>query len=389
MKRMNMYPSFWMGAIALIAGIGALAHDRPASLPVGEPDGHWVPRIQVALLLDTSNSMDGLIEQAKTQLWNFVNEFVTAHRDGERPELQVALFEYGNSGLSIADGYIRRVLPLTTDLDRVSQQLFALRTNGGDEYCGQVIAEAVAKLDWSQAPDDLKVIFIAGNEPFNQGPVDYHDSCRAAIAKGIVVNTIHCGSEQQGINGQWKDGALLAEGKYMTIDQNAVAVHVEAPQDAEIARLGEQLNETYIPFGAQGHAGSQNQMAQDSNAQSASPGGAVQRAVSKASGFYRNATWDLVDAVNQEMVDLKDIKTEDLPEPMREMNLEQQQAFIQDTMRQRAQLQKQIRLLNEQRQAHVAHVMEEQAESSRSDTLNAAMTKAAREQAAGKGFAFE
>ena len=29
--------------------------------------------IKVALLLDTSNSMDGLIDQAKAQLWDIVN----------------------------------------------------------------------------------------------------------------------------------------------------------------------------------------------------------------------------------------------------------------------------------------------------------------------------
>ena len=31
------------------------------------------PKIQVAILLDVSNSMDGLIEQAKAQLWNMVS----------------------------------------------------------------------------------------------------------------------------------------------------------------------------------------------------------------------------------------------------------------------------------------------------------------------------
>src|SRR5205823_3642790 len=36
------------------------------------------PVVQLAILLDTSNSMDGLIAQAKTQLWNIVNEFATA-----------------------------------------------------------------------------------------------------------------------------------------------------------------------------------------------------------------------------------------------------------------------------------------------------------------------
>ena len=36
------------------------------------------PRVQLALLLDTSNSMDGLIDQAKSQLWKIVNEFIPA-----------------------------------------------------------------------------------------------------------------------------------------------------------------------------------------------------------------------------------------------------------------------------------------------------------------------
>ena len=393
MRRMRRYPSLWMGTIALMAGISAWGHDGsvPVSAPApnDEPLGESVPRIQVALLLDTSNSMDGLINQAKTQLWKFVNEFLTAERDGERPELQVALFEYGNDRLPAEGGFIRQVLPLTTDLDRVSEELFALRTYGGHEYCGQVIAEAVEGLAWSESPKDLKVIFIAGNEPFTQGPVDYRESCRAAIAKGIVVNTIHCGSHEQGVAGEWDDGAVLAEGTYMTIDQNAVAVHIEAPQDAEIARLGEELNETYIPFGAQGEAGLENQATQDDNAESASVGGAVQRAISKASGFYRNAIWDLVDAFKEQAVDLEDVKTEDLPEPMRKMNVEQRRAYVEDNLRRRAHIQEHIQQLNAQRREHVARKLREQADASASDTLDAAMIEAAQVQAAEKGFAFE
>jgi len=35
--------------------------------------GNNNPKIQAAILLDVSNSMDGLIDQAKNQLWNMVN----------------------------------------------------------------------------------------------------------------------------------------------------------------------------------------------------------------------------------------------------------------------------------------------------------------------------
>ena len=210
------------------------------------------PRIQIALLLDTSNSMDGLIDQAKSQLWRVVNEFASVQKGDRQPELTVALYEYGKSSLSAERGYIRQILPFTNDLDGVSEQLFALRTNGGSEYCGMVIEAAVKELDWSPAAGDLKTIFIAGNEPFTQGPVDYPIACKAAVARGITVNTVHCAIGNSSESADWRKGALLADGGFTVIDQDQRAVHIAAPQDAELERLGVDLNRTYVPFGSLG-----------------------------------------------------------------------------------------------------------------------------------------
>ena len=79
-----------------------------------EPVGPPRPTVQIALLLDTSNSMDGLIGQAKAQLWSVVNEFSRAKKDGRPPAIQVALFEYGKSSLRAEDG----VRPDDPALDR-------------------------------------------------------------------------------------------------------------------------------------------------------------------------------------------------------------------------------------------------------------------------------
>ncbi|MBI4567205.1 MAG: VWA domain-containing protein, partial [Planctomycetes bacterium] len=106
----------------------APAPATPADAPAAAPDKTTkaptpvkrAPLIQVALLLDTSNSMDGLIAQAKTHLWRIVNEFARATREGARPELKVALYEYGNDGLKVETGYVRQVAALTDDLDKVS-----------------------------------------------------------------------------------------------------------------------------------------------------------------------------------------------------------------------------------------------------------------------------
>ncbi len=92
--------------------------------------------IQVALILDTSGSMDGLIEQAKTKLWKIVNELATARKNGQLPNVQIALYHYGNDNISREAHYVKKLVPLSTDLDKISDELFKLTTNGGSEYCG-------------------------------------------------------------------------------------------------------------------------------------------------------------------------------------------------------------------------------------------------------------
>ncbi|MBK8473570.1 MAG: hypothetical protein IPL33_16260 [Sphingobacteriales bacterium] len=80
--------------------------------------------VQVAILLDTSNSMDGLIDQAKSQLWKIVNEIALA-RDakGNVPQLLLAIYDYGNDRYNAAEGYIQQIAPLTSDLDAISERL--------------------------------------------------------------------------------------------------------------------------------------------------------------------------------------------------------------------------------------------------------------------------
>jgi hypothetical protein len=56
-------------------------------------------KIQIAILLDSSNSMDGLIDQTRTQIWQIVNSLTKVTKDGEIPDLEVALYHYGNERL--------------------------------------------------------------------------------------------------------------------------------------------------------------------------------------------------------------------------------------------------------------------------------------------------
>ena len=346
------------------------------------------PLVQIGILLDTSGSMEGLIEQAKSQLWKIVNEFAKAKQDGVTPEVQVALYEYGKSSLSQQSGWIRQIQPLSTDLDKISEELFALRTNGGDEYCGWVIKDAVNDLAWSTEGNVYKAIFIAGNEPFTQGSVNYAESCKAAITKGIIVNTIHCGGEAEGINTKWKDGADLADGKYLVIDQNRAVVSIEAPQDKELAKLGVEINKTYCAYGVEGSLGAGRQEAQDKNVSSLAPasGAVAQRAVAKASVNYRNSSWDLVDAVKEKKADLGTLKAEDLPAEMQKLTVKEREVYIETKSKERAEMQAKIGELNREREKYVASRMKEIAGT---NTLDAVVISAVREQSAKRNFKFE
>lgn len=365
----------------------AVSPGARATKPTIEATAEKRPIVQLAILLDTSGSMEGLIEQAKGQLWKIVNEFISARQDGKAPEVQVALFEYGKSSLPAAEGYIRMIQPLTTDLDKISEELFALKTDGGDEYCGWVIRDAVNRLPWNHSPDVYRAIFIAGNEPFTQGKISYSESCKAAISKGIVVNTIHCGRAEEGINTKWKDGALLADGKFMTIDQNLAVAHFEAPQDVEITRLSTELNKTYVAFGRHAEESLVRQSAQDANAYSLAPqGAAVSRALTKASANYRNSNWDLVDAVNEKKVKLEEVDKDDLPTELQNLSIKQRKDYLDTKAGERAALQAKINELNKERTKFVADKMKA---ANSTNTLDAAIVTAVREQAARRNYSFE
>lgn len=365
------------------SGIFALPGQTEPKPPIVEPVVISDDKIQIAILLDTSSSMDGLIDQAKSQLWKIVNEFASARRAGKRPRLEIALYEYGKSSLSADSGYIRQIVPFTSDLDKVSEELFALVTNGGDEYCGQVIDTAARELAWSARKEDLKFIFIAGNEPFTQGPVDWHKAIAGAQEKGIRVNAIHCGGD----DASWKDAALLAKGEYMAIDHNRAVVHIPAPQDDELAKLGVELNGTYVAYGAHGAEGRARQEAQDRNAETAAPGSMTQRARAKSSSFYRNSSWDFVDATVDGTVDIATVSEEDLPPELKGMSPAQRKAYVDAMLAKRAGLQKRIAELSAERDKFVAEEAKKRGLDGE-NTFDVAMIKVVHDQAAAAGWNF-
>ena len=229
---------------------------------------------------------------------------------------------------------------------------------------------------------------MQGNEPFNQGHVDFRQSAEEAVAKDIVVNTIFCGQNSEGVHTYWKEGADLTDGCYSSIDQNAVTVHVAAPQDQEIIKLNALLNQTYIAYGQLGWEGARRQLDQDKNA-AESEEAMLSRATAKASGLYSNSQWDLVDAIKQKAVKLEGVEREDLPKEMQTMSEQQRRDHIDTKAKERTQIQERIRQLTAERDAYVTGEMKARAAAAPANTLDAAITGAVQEQARKKNYEFD
>ena len=357
------------------------------------------PTIRIAICLDTSGSMEGLLNQARTRLWDLVNFCATARFHGAEPVLQVALFQYGSDQLPASEGYMRCVQPFTTDLDLVSQRLFELTISGSSEYCGMVLDKAAKELDWSGAWRPVPVgsigpsrrlpsyatLVIAGNEEFTQGSVDYQKPVIALQSLGVYVNTIYCGAYGEGEKSGWLNAAYLNGGSYSNIDQDERREYIRCPQDERLLTLNSELNRTYLAYSSAGAAGAARQAAQDESNLAASPEAGVQRIATKAGAQYRNASWDLLDALDDNSVRLETIRTEDLPEDMRPMTLDQRRAYVEQLRAERRRIKDEIQRLTKEREAFLR---DKHKHRPRGKTLDSALIQAIRTQAQTVGFTF-
>ena len=379
------YAAGWHGKAA------ASASTRPAVIATQAPTqterDTEQDTLQIALLLDTSSSMDGLINQARSHLWNMVDQMGRMTRDvngkSRGVKIELALYEYGNDTLARDKGHIRQVLPFTGDLDSVSEKLNGLFTNGGSEYVGQAIETSIQELAWSPDPHTLKFVFVAGNEQFDQGPISAEVAMRAAAAKDISVQLIYCG----GTEPTWSAAAKLAATDLMTIDQNHVARHIPAPQDDEILRLGQELNATYMAYGAAGQASLARQAAADGSAAKMSKKVALERAQLKSKKGYDNRSWDVVDAVEKDANFLANKSDGDLPAALKGKTLEEKQKLVADNAAKRVELKAKIAKLEAER---TTFLVAEQAKQQGPEvhSLETEMMKSTKKTAAKKGYKF-
>lgn len=344
--------------------------------------------VDLVLCLDTSNSMDGLIDSAKRKLWDIVNQFGKAR---PVPKLRVALYSYGNDTYSRSTGWVRQETGLTTDLDKVSEKLFGLRTQGGTEYVGRVSQAALNELDWSKEPGTLKIMFVCGNEPADQDQeVKLAALAESAVRQNVIINTIYCGPRNHTEAQGWKYLAERAEGKFSAIEQDSASMVIATPQDKKLAELSSKLNTTYVFYGSSAPARMANQSAQDTNVLSlGGAGGAsasAERAIAKAGANYRMTEADLVDRYQADpKLDFSKLPENELSDEFKKLNPAERKAHVERQMQMREEIKREINQLSKARAEFLK--VEEQKQSRQSgNTLDEALRSVIREQSARQGI---
>ena len=196
-----------------------------------------------------------------------------------------------------------------------------------------------------------------------------------------VWSTIFCGDYNQGISSYWKDGADLTRGDYMAINHNKATVHIASPFDEAILILNTKLNKTYVTYGIRGAEKMALQQEQDDKAGQYGEANVVSRTVSKSSHFYKNSSWDLVDAVEMDEVVIEDLKDSDLPSELKGKSTSEIKKIIERKQKEREKIQKEIQELNAKRRAYIA---DQQKDSN--NGLENAMISAIKSQAQKKNY---
>ena len=269
--------------------------------------------VEVVFCIDTTGSMGKLLQGAKAKVWSICNQIANGK---PTPDLKVGLVAYRDKG----DDYITKVFDLSRDLDGVHSNLLTLQAAGGGdtpESVNQGLDDAVNKIKWSTDRKTLRIIFLVGDAPPHMDYTDdvkYPETCKKAVEKGIIINTIQCGLDVD-CKRYWCDIAAKAEGAYAAIPQEGEGVAtVETPFDAPLAKVGMDLLETALVYGDDTQKRKGERML--AAARALRGPSAADRAAFAAKSKQIGPS-DLLDAIKSKLAKLEDVKVEELPDRMK------------------------------------------------------------------------
>lgn len=355
--RQRVFHCLFALAAVLATAISAFAQEapKPESEPAEKPaaEKKETPRAEVVFVLDSTGSMSGLIEGAKQKIWSIANSIIS---QDPAPEIKIGLISYRDRG----DEYVTQIMDLTDDIDAVYAKLQSFRAAGGGdapESVNQALNEAVTKMSWSPADQNVyRVIFLVGDCPPHmdyQDDVKYPETCKLAMEKFIIINTVQCGNDYS-TTPIWQDIAKKSEGQFVQIAQTGGMIVIRTPYDDEIASLTKELSSTVIPYGSmetQAAVVGKLRMAEKADVVSNASRAAYNV---KSKGRAVQGKGDLVQSLADDDIALEAVEEEYLPEDMKGLSKEELEKVVKEKTAKRAELNAKILDLSKKRDTWLA-----------------------------------
>ena len=347
-------------------------------------------RIEVVFVLDTTSSMNGLIQAAKEKIWSIATTMASAQ---ENPDIRMGLVAFRDRG----DAYITRVFDLSNDLDSMYASLMDFRAQGGGdgpESVNQALYEAIHKVSWSTDSNAYRVVFLVGDAPPHMdypNDVKYPVTLAAAAKKGIVVNAIQSGQHQI-TRPAWQKIAALGHGEYFQVEDTGNAVAVATPFDEKLSSLAAELEATRIYYGdadtrkvQQAKLNANTRLRQELSAEALARRDSFNATESGKANLLGES--ELVDAISSGRVELREIKEENLPASIRALAPAEQKKIIIEKAKQRERLQQEVRELAASRSEYIEEKIA--AEGGAEDSLDEKIYSAIKDQAGSAGLTYE
>ncbi len=217
-------------------------HGTPTPTSV-DPGKH---PIDVVFAVDTTGSMDRLIDGAKRTVWSIATHIRQTDPDAS---LRIGLVAYRDAG----DDYVTRPFSLTHDLDAVYAELASYEASGGGDAPENVAAALRDALGMRWRAGAKKLVFVVGDAP--PAPRDdarpYDVLAREAGTSGIIINAIRCGNDPTTAY-TFQRLASLGGGEFSTIAQDGGVQQVATPYDARLGELSASIDHTAVIAGDHG-----------------------------------------------------------------------------------------------------------------------------------------
>jgi Mg-chelatase subunit ChlD len=356
-------------------------HDLVKILPVTQP------RIDVVFALDTTGSMSGLLDGAKQKIWTIVNQMANAN---ETPLIRVGLVGYRDRG----DLYITKRFDLTQDIDALYEHLQNFSAGGGGdgpESVNQALHEAVMQMSWSQGNDVYKVVFLVGDAPPHmdyQDDVPYKASVKLAAEKGIVINTIQCGSGREAAK-VFANIAKLAQGEYARVSQDGAMVAIHTPMDEELSELNVMLSKTVIAYGREEEKRElRSKMARSLAAAPSSIASRLSYFAKASPALVNSGRKDLIGALDADEVVLEKLEKSELPAEMLAMSPGERESYVKEKARTRFEIKAKIKALAESRDTYIEEESKKRLADGKADSFDDRLLGTIRTQAAKKGILY-